>query len=66
MNTDTTAPQWRTSSKCSNGTCVEVAFVGDTVLVRNSQRPTGPEISYTTQEWEDFLAGAKNGEFDLS
>jgi hypothetical protein len=66
MNTDNNARVWRTSSKCSNGSCVEVAFDGESVLVRNSQRPEGPEVAYTPQEWTDFLAGAKNGEFDLS
>jgi hypothetical protein len=57
---------WRKSNASnSNGECVEVAFVDDAVLVRHSQDPSGPVLSFSYPEWKAFLAGAHNGEFDL-
>ena len=44
--------------------CVEVAKKDGFVGVRDSKNPTGPVLSYTAQEWEVFVAGVKNGEFD--
>jgi len=44
--------------------CVEVAKKDGYVGVRDSKNPTGPVLSYTTQEWDVFVAGVKNGEFD--
>jgi hypothetical protein len=44
---------------------VEVAFADDAVLVRHSQDSSGPVLSFSHSEWKAFLAGARNGEFDL-
>jgi hypothetical protein len=54
-------------SEVSNATgeCVEVAFADDAVLVRHSHDPSGPVLSFSHSEWKAFLAGARNGEFDL-
>lgn len=61
---------WRTSSFSTGngGSCVEVAPFADgtgRVAVRHSKLPDGTAIVYTSGEWEAFLAGAKNGEFDF-
>ena len=56
---------WRKSSASDAGNCVEVAFAEDGVLVRHSLNQTGPVLSFTHSEWKAFLAGARNGEFDL-
>jgi hypothetical protein len=56
---------WRTSSFCTNGACVEVAIVDESVLVRDSKDATRPALVYTRTEWQDFLAGVKGGEFDV-
>jgi hypothetical protein len=32
--------------------------------VRDSKNPTGPALIFTPGEWDAFLAGAKDGEFD--
>lgn len=63
--------EWKRSSY-SNGSggnnCVEVATneaIPDKVFVRNSKDRTGAVIAFTNDEWSAFLAGAKDGEFDL-
>jgi len=54
---------WHKSSYSGESNCVEVN-VGDTVLVRHSGDPTGPILRFTTEEWEAFAKGLKDGEFD--
>jgi len=45
---------------------VEVAFHGGKIGVRDSKdHGTGPVLGFTEHEWECFIQGAKNGEFDL-
>jgi hypothetical protein len=56
---------WRKSMLSEAGNCVEVAFRGESVLIRHSQDPSGPTLSFTHTEWLAFLAGARGGEFDL-
>jgi hypothetical protein len=57
---------WFKSTASSSGACVEVAHLpGGGVAVRDSKdRAKAPHV-YTRPEWEAFLIGAKNGEFDL-
>lgn len=45
--------------------CVEVAFVDGQVGVRDSKDRQGPMLLFTAHEWEAFLAGAREGEFQL-
>jgi Domain of unknown function (DUF397) len=48
-----------------NGNCVEVAgLTGDTIRVRDSKRPRGAVLNFTPAEWDAFIAGVHNGEFD--
>jgi predicted secreted Zn-dependent protease len=56
--------EWRKSSASASGTCVEVAFRGQSVLVRHSADPLGPVLAFSDREWAAFLTGARNGEFD--
>lgn len=57
---------WRKSAaSAGHGDCVEVAFMRESVLLRNSRDPSGPELRFSHSEWRAFLAGAKHGEFDL-
>ena len=44
---------------------VEVAFVGSAIAVRDAKNPDGPALIFTAAEWDAFLGGAKDGEFDL-
>lgn len=70
---DLSAATWRKSSH-SNGqaNCVEIAVIptgevaGDCVFaVRHSKVLHGPKLVFTRAEWEAFIDGAKEGEFDL-
>lgn len=57
-----------TKSSYSNGgdNCVEVAVTHDgLVALRHSRHPEQAPQIYTPGEWIAFLAGAKDGEFDL-
>ncbi|GGO81677.1 DUF397 domain-containing protein [Nonomuraea cavernae] len=63
---DLSRAKWRTSSfSGSNGQCVQVAFLGGGhVAVRDSKDPTGPVLTFTAGEWNAFIRGAKEGEFE--
>ena len=67
LRVDLSRAVWRKSSasgpNCDN--CVEVAFVGDAIAVRDSKNPGGPALIFTQSEWDAFVGGAKDGEFDL-
>lgn len=67
LRVDLTRAAWRKSSRsgpnCDN--CVEVAFVDQAIAVRDSKNPTGPALIFTADEWDAFLGGARDGEFDL-
>jgi hypothetical protein len=57
---------WR-KSRYSNptGNCVEAAQLqAGAVAVRNSRYPDGPALVFTRAEWEAFLLGARDGDFD--
>jgi hypothetical protein len=58
--------KWRKSTASNPSECAEVAFVHGSVLMRHSQSPSGPVLTFTHGEWAAFLAGVRNGEFDLA
>jgi hypothetical protein len=64
---DIAAAQWRKSSRSGPWTdnCVEVAFVAGAILVRDSKNPDAAVLVFTPSEWDAFVNGAKDGEFDL-
>ncbi|WP_328468799.1 DUF397 domain-containing protein [Actinoplanes sp. NBC_00393] len=57
---------WRKSRRSDGGgNCVEVSFAADgTIGVRDSKNRTGPVLEFSTAEWEAFLGGVRDGEFD--
>lgn len=59
---------WRKSNRSGpySDNCVEVAFVDVAVAVRDSKNPAGPVLLFTRGEWDAFVEGAKDGEFDLT
>ena len=57
--------EWFLPSYTSNGaTCVETKFTDSAVVVRSHLRPNAT-AEFTHDEWEAFVAGVKNGEYDL-
>ncbi|HEX5542686.1 MAG TPA: DUF397 domain-containing protein [Micromonospora sp.] len=44
---------------------VEIAFVDDLIGMRNSADPDGPVLVFTQDEWDAFVGGVQDGEFDL-
>ena len=55
----------KSSLSLANGNCVEVAGLPDgRIGVRHSKDVTGPILRFTRDEWNAFLGGAVNGEFD--
>jgi hypothetical protein len=48
-----------------NGNCVEVAgLTDDRIRVRDSKHPRGAVLNFTQAEWDAFIGGVYNGEFD--
>jgi hypothetical protein len=64
---DLTNAVWRRSTRSDDDTsaCVEVAVLSNGYAVRNSTDPEGPVLFFTQAEWDAFVGGAKDGEFDL-
>jgi hypothetical protein len=64
---DLSRAEWRKSARSAANydNCVEVAFVAGAVAVRDSKQPDGPVLVFTAEEWDAFVDGAKDGEFDL-
>jgi uncharacterized protein DUF397 len=57
---------FKSSLSYANHNCVEVQFLTDGgVQVRSSRDRDGAVLTFTAEEWDAFLGGAKNGEFDL-
>lgn len=53
------------ASSCYHGGCVEVGITADAIYLRDSKNPDKPAHEFTPREWEAFLAGVRNNEFDL-
>ncbi|MEO7196286.1 MAG: DUF397 domain-containing protein [Pseudonocardiaceae bacterium] len=63
---DFTRAVWRKSSHSGDngGQCVELAFLGPIVGLRDSKgKANGPILIVTPSEWHAFLAEARDGEF---
>jgi hypothetical protein len=63
---ETTAPNWiKSSLSYGNGNCVEVAGLDDDIImIRDSKNVKGAVLGFTPGEWDAFVGGVRNGEFD--
>jgi hypothetical protein len=63
---DLPGARWRKSARSSaQGNCIELAQLpGAGVAVRNSRDPEGPALVFTDAEFDAFLGGVKDGDFD--
>ncbi|MFC4017269.1 DUF397 domain-containing protein [Micromonospora sp. GCM10011542] len=60
---------WRTSTRSQTSNCVEVAPLGSApsaVALRDSKDRGGPVLLFNRAGWLGFIAGAKQGQFDLT
>ena len=65
VNLDNAVWQKSTRSGPYSDNCVEIAFVDKAIAMRDSKHPDGPVLLFTQAEWDAFVLGAKDGEFDL-
>ena len=56
-------PNWRTSTFCSNGACVEIADSPEGIMLRDSKNPDVAPFVFTRDEWSAFVKGVQAGEF---
>lgn len=58
--------EWFLPRQSNNGTyCVETKFTEDAVYVRNNLRPDSGTAVFDYTEWAVFVAGVKDGDYDL-
>lgn len=62
---DLSSATWRKSTRSGSDGCVEVAFIDGKVAVRDSKDRRGPALKFTPVEWDAFVGGVRDGEFDL-
>jgi len=55
---------WRTSTRSQDTNCVEVAYSGGEVRVRDTKNRAAV-VAVAPDDWRAFVAGVKAGEFDL-
>ena len=58
-------PQFVKSTFSGAVNCLEVARVGDWILLRNSRHPETEPMRLTLAEWAAFRLGVQAGEFNL-
>jgi hypothetical protein len=61
--TQHTAAEYRISSFCSGGDCVEVGMRNDGVVAVRDTKDRSRELTFSRQEWAAFVAGIKGGAF---
>jgi hypothetical protein len=59
--------EWRKSTRSDEGNCVEVSPSDDRthVGVRDTKDRSGPVLEFDRETWDMFLAGVRDGQFDL-
>ena len=55
---------WRKAAKSAATNCIKVARRNGIIVIGDTKNPAGPVLSYSRDEFDAFLDGAKKGEFD--
>ena len=63
MTNSTAQPTWRKSTRCSGGTCVEIAKIDGDYLIRDSKHPEQAPLRFTEDELTAFATAFAAGEF---
>jgi Domain of unknown function (DUF397) len=56
---------WRKSTYSAVNGCVEIALLDGMVAVRDSKHQQGQALVFTPVEWQAFVDGVRDGQFDL-
>ncbi|MEV4746328.1 DUF397 domain-containing protein [Streptosporangium sp. NPDC049248] len=65
MQPDLSGARWRKSTLSGDGpSCVEMAFVGNDVAVRDTKNRDGGTLIFPRNQWTTFINGIKNGHYD--
>lgn len=66
MSVDLSEARWFKSTRSSAGSeCVEIAHLdGGRVGVRDSKNPHAGVLVFAPSEWDAFVSGTRDGEFD--
>lgn len=57
---------WERCAPDDGTPCVEIAYFGEgNVAMRDSREPEGPILRFTPGEWNAFVLGVQDGEFDF-
>jgi hypothetical protein len=60
---DLSRAAWQKSAHSRDNGCVEVAFIGGAVAVRDSKNRSTPALVFTPTEWKAFRSGVLDGQF---
>ncbi|WP_051325848.1 DUF397 domain-containing protein [Glycomyces tenuis] len=65
---DTAAARWeRTTREDGTPAALEIGYADNgLVALRMAEEPDGDILIYTPTEWEAFVGGVKDGEFDIA
>jgi hypothetical protein len=58
------ALNWRHSSFCNGGDCVEIAASEGLVAIRSSGTPDGQALTFPARSWQQFIEEVKRGELN--
>ncbi len=62
---DFTHAEWQAPQGSGDGRRIEIAFVEGMIGMRDSADPDGPVLVFTPAEWDAFVGGVEDGEFDV-
>lgn len=58
--------QWVKSHLCESSACLEVSADDSVIRLRDTADPEERILTFTPEQWNDFLRGAKVGDFNLA
>jgi hypothetical protein len=57
--------RWPISTRSNGSGCVEARYDGGSLRVRDFEARASTELVFTPGEWAAFVAGVRDGDFDL-